>query len=270
MNGINRMGLSPSLNRRNFGEEILTARSFLHLSRNQLAEAAKLSHDTIARAERGDENVAENALAAIQRALEVDYQIEFPCGTTKSSIRFRNTPLNQCAVCADPSMPGMCRFIEPVSADVKSYKNHPLGERTFKIHDNETYRIVMHRTHDGYEASAFVGETQVTVTHSVSRYVDLGFSEKFGDSFVAQLVGCVEEDIKSRRVSFWAKIDVGDMLEAIDDIESNSVRIIKKGTQYEVNFILPGQTFVIIDDRGCKFIVDDIEENYFLKFKPVN
>lgn len=270
MDGTNNNGLNPSLNRKNFGEEILASRSFLHISRSQLADAAKLSHDTIARAERGDENVAENALAAIQRALEVDYKIEFPHGTNKSAIRIRNVGLEQCAVCADPSMPSMTRFIEPVSSDREVYRTHPLGERSFKINDVEIYRILLNRTHDGYEASAFVGETQVTVTHSVSRFVDLGFAEKFGDSYVAQLVGCVEDDIKNRRLNFWAKIDVGDTLEALDDINIENKRVITKGKRYEVAHILPGQTFIIYDDVNRKFIVDNIEENFFLKFRPVD
>lgn len=229
MTKISQNGLYPSLNRKNFGEEILASRSFLHLSRSQLAEAANLSHDTIARAETGDESVTVNALSAIQRALEVDYKIEFPNGTSKSAIKVRNVELDQCAVCADPSMPSMTRFIEPVSADAELYKTHPLGERCFKINDSEIYRIVLNRTYDGYEASAFVGETQVTVTHAVSRYVDLGFAEKFGDSYVTQLVECVEDDIKNRRLNFWAKIDVGDTLEAIEDIQINGTKFITRG-----------------------------------------
>lgn len=269
MTEISRNGLYPSLNRKNFGLEIITSRSFLHLSRSQLAEAAKLSHDTIARAEKGDESVTENALSAIQRALEVDYKIEFPDGTSKSAIRIRNVELDQCAVCADPSMPSMTRFIAPVSVDSELYRTHPLGERCFKINESETYRIVLNRTHDGYEASAFVGERQVTVTHSVSRHIDLGFAEKFGDSYVTQLVECVEDDIKNRRLNFWAKIDVGDTLEAIDDIKIENTKVITNGKQYKVTNILPGRTFIIYDDANHKFVVDNTDENYFLKFKPV-
>lgn len=260
-------GLSPSLNRDNFGLEIITSRSFLHLSRSQLAEAAKLSHDTIARAEKGDESVTVNALSAIQRALEIDYKIEFPYGTSKSAIRIRNISLEQCGVCADPSMPSGIRFIEPESIESKSNRTYHLGERSFKIDESETYRIILNRTYDGYEASAFVGENKVTATHSISHQIDLGFAEKFGESYISQLVESVEDDIKNRRLSFWAKIDVGDNLEAVDDVIVENKRVITSGNKYKVTHIIPGRTFIIYDDFNHKFIVDNIDENYFLKFK---
>ncbi|MHB8255300.1 MAG: hypothetical protein ACYDEV_16850 [Acidiferrobacter sp.] len=50
-----------------------------------------------------------NALAAIQRALE-EAGIEFPDGTLRTSVRFRDEQgLSGCGVVADPSMPSGAR-----------------------------------------------------------------------------------------------------------------------------------------------------------------
>ena len=100
-----------SINRKNFGKCIAASRGALNLNRLDLSSRARLGHETVARAERGDEQVGVNALAAIQRALE-EAGVEFPDGTARPSIRLRDSGgLADCAVVADPSMPSGTRFV---------------------------------------------------------------------------------------------------------------------------------------------------------------
>lgn len=98
------------LNRENFARELVAARALLGLNRMDLASRARVGHESLARAERGEETVTVNTLAAIQRALE-EAGIEFPEGTTGVSVRYRgHGGLSGCGVVADPSMPSGTRF----------------------------------------------------------------------------------------------------------------------------------------------------------------
>ena len=102
------------VNRKNFGNCVIAGRGVLGLNRLDLSSRAHVGQETVARAERGDEGVSLNALAAIQRALE-EAGVEFPEGTMKTSIRLREFGgFSECAVVADPSMPGGVRFQEGV------------------------------------------------------------------------------------------------------------------------------------------------------------
>ena len=99
-----------SLNRKNFGLSVAASRTLLGLNRLDLSSRAHVGHETLARAERGEDGVSVNNLAAIQRALE-EAGVEFPDGTLRVSIRLREAGgLSGCGVVADPSMPGGARF----------------------------------------------------------------------------------------------------------------------------------------------------------------
>lgn len=99
-----------SINRQNFGRVVVASRALLGLNRLDLSSRAHVGHETVARAERGEDGVSVNSLAAIQRALE-EAGVEFPDGTLRPSIRLRETGgLNGCCVATDPSMPSGTRF----------------------------------------------------------------------------------------------------------------------------------------------------------------
>lgn len=101
------------LNRKHFGKSVLAARALLGFNRFDLASRASLGHETVARAERGEDQVTINALAAIQRALE-QAGAEFPDGTGRASVRLRLEPgFTGIGVIADPSMPSGTRLMEP-------------------------------------------------------------------------------------------------------------------------------------------------------------
>jgi len=98
-----------SVNRKNFGRAVLAGRAILEFTRIDLSSRARLGHETVARVERGEDGVSMNALAAIQRALE-EAGIEFPDGTLRTSVRFRDEQgLSGCGIVADPSMPSGAR-----------------------------------------------------------------------------------------------------------------------------------------------------------------
>ena len=98
------------VNRPNFAKQLAAARALLELSRMDLASRARVGHESVARAERGEETVTINTLAAIQRALE-EAGIEFPEGTLAIAVRYRgHGGLSGCSVVADPSMPSGTRF----------------------------------------------------------------------------------------------------------------------------------------------------------------
>jgi transcriptional regulator with XRE-family HTH domain len=116
-----------SINRSNFGKSIVAARALLGLNRMDLASRAELGHETIARAERGEDAVSSNVLSTIQEKLE-QAGIEFPDGTLLPAVRLREfSDLSLCAVVADPSMPKQVRFQSPTTIftdiDICSYLN---------------------------------------------------------------------------------------------------------------------------------------------------
>lgn len=99
-----------NVNRHNFGRAVLAARAILGLNRLDLSSSARVGQETLARVERGDNNVTLNTLSAIQRALE-EAGIEFPDGTNSIAIRHRGFDgLTGRGVVADPSMPSGVRF----------------------------------------------------------------------------------------------------------------------------------------------------------------
>lgn len=182
-----------SVNRRNFGEMILGGRALLRLTRNQLAEKASLAHDTVLKAEKGVESVAITALASIQKVLELG-GIEFLNGTLECSLRVRETPLSGIAVCADPSMPSMARFITPVEID-SLYKTHPFGE-TFFIDKNKKYTIKLMKTDSGFDAAGYLEDRKVTSLYHIDKYIDWSFEQKYGDSYLHELIEDVKRDIR--------------------------------------------------------------------------
>jgi len=103
-----------SVDRKNFGKSILAARALLGFNRHDLASRASVGHETVARSERGEDQVGINALAAIQRALE-EAGAEFPDGTQRASVRLRSEPgFTGVGVVADSTMPCGAKFMEPL------------------------------------------------------------------------------------------------------------------------------------------------------------
>lgn len=99
-----------NVNRKNFGKAVLAGRALLGFNRVDLSSRARLGHETVARVERGEDEVSVNALAAIQRALE-EAGVEFPKGTLQACVCLRvEKGLAGCAVIPDPSLPSGTRF----------------------------------------------------------------------------------------------------------------------------------------------------------------